>query len=92
LPERRRGDVVLATHEALATAIEHSASVRSILVRVEADKDEFTIEVSDDGVWKTARTSEELGRGLGMIRSLVSETQITTDKRGATVRQRLERA
>ena len=51
-------------------------------------RDGVVIEVSDDGHWKPPADppSEERGRGLTLIRSLVSDAQIKTGDRGTTVR------
>ena len=53
-----------------------------------ADSDGVVIEVTDDGHWKPPDDppSEERGRGLTLIRSLVSDAQIKTGDRGTTVR------
>src|SRR3954451_10494699 len=46
-----RADVVLASHEAVANAIEHSNSSQPVLVRADAHADGFVVEMStrDDG-------------------------------------------
>src|SRR5690242_17971506 len=88
MTEPPRAAVVLATHEAVANAIQHAGSAAPVHVRAESDSDGVVIEVSDDGNWKppTEPPSEERGRGLTLIRSLVSDAQIRTGQRGTTVR------
>ena len=58
LPDRPRAEVVLATHEALANAIEHSDSAKPIRIKAEARSDGFVIEITE-----TAN-----GRSRGRIR------------------------
>ena len=88
MTEPPRAAVVLATHEALANAIQHSKSADPIVVYAEARSNEFVIEVTDRGHWQTAASppDEQRGRGLPMIRELVSAAQILTDENGTTVR------
>jgi serine/threonine-protein kinase RsbW len=86
--EPPRAAVVLATHEAVANAIQHAGAPSPVVVRGDADADGVVIEVSDDGHWKLPADppSEDRGRGLTLIRSLVSDAQIKTGDRGTTVR------
>ena len=49
-----RSAVVLATHEAVANAVEHSMTGHSVTIRGQADHGNVTIEVSDDGDWQQA--------------------------------------
>lgn len=82
-----RADVVLATHEAAANAIEHAGAARPIDVRARLVDGTLTIEISDSGRWKAANPAdEERGRGLMLIAKLVSKVEIETDKRGTTLR------
>ena len=88
LPDPPRAEVVLATHEALANAIEHSNSANPIQIKAEARSDGFVIEITDDGQWKIpdADPSIERGRGLKLIKALVSDVQIRSQVAGTTVR------
>ena len=82
-----RGDVVLATHEATANAIEHSGSTEPVDVRARIAGRRLTVEISDTGRWKAANSEDnERGRGLKLIAGLVSEVDLHTDKGGTTVR------
>ena len=83
-----RAAVVLASHEAVANAIQHSAAATPVTVRGESRPCDFLIEITDEGTWKIPEDppSEERGRGLELIRSLVSETEIRKSDGGTTVR------
>jgi two-component sensor histidine kinase len=82
--------VILATHEAVANAIQHSGTVARVRVRVDAEPDGLTIEVADEGAWRTPADPPPLerGRGLNLIRSLVSDATIETNASGTTIRLR----
>jgi serine/threonine-protein kinase RsbW len=86
--EPPRAAVVLATHEAVANAIQHAGTPGHVVVRCESRRDGVFIEVSDEGHWKPPDDppSEERGRGLTLIRSLVSDAQIQTGEQGTIVR------
>ena len=90
MSERSREAVILATHEAVANAIQHSGTADRIRVRADANPAGLTIEVSDDGAWRIPDDPPPLerGRGLNLIRSLVSDATIQTDAGGTTVRLR----
>jgi anti-sigma regulatory factor (Ser/Thr protein kinase) len=81
-----RADVVLATHEAVANAIEHAGSTEPVKVDASFLNGDVTVEVRDSGRWKKQPVSEERGRGLRLIRSLVAEVEILKEKRGTTLR------
>jgi anti-sigma regulatory factor (Ser/Thr protein kinase) len=88
MTELLRAAAVLAAHEAVANAIQHSASTDPVLVRGEVRPDGFLIEITDKGNWKlpNGEVDEERGRGLDLIRALVSETEIRKSNSGTTVR------
>jgi anti-sigma regulatory factor (Ser/Thr protein kinase) len=90
MSERSREAVILATHEAVANAIQHSGTADRIRVWADAKPDGLTIEVSDAGAWRIPDDPPPLerGRGLNLIRSLVSDATILTDAGGTTVRLR----
>jgi anti-sigma regulatory factor (Ser/Thr protein kinase) len=83
-----RAAVVLATHEALANAIEHSNSPVPVLVKADARDDGVMIEITDNGEWRIREPelNGEGGRGIALMRSLVSDVQITSEEQGTTVR------
>ena len=70
--------MILATHEAVANAIQHSGTANRIRVRADAEADRLTIEISDNGEWRIPDDppSLERGRGIDLIRSLVSNATI----------------
>ena len=82
-----RSDLVLATHEAAANAIEHAASLTTIEIRAELATATVAIEITDHGRWQdTGSENEERGRGLQLIESLVSAVKIETGEEGTTLR------
>ena len=81
-----RGDVVLATHEVAANAIEHAGSASPIEVRARLVEGTITVEISDRGRWAPRVTDIERGRGLPLIAALVSKLEVRTDQRGTVVR------
>ncbi len=88
ISDRARVALVLATHEAVANAIQHSGTTDRIRVRADAKPDGLTIEISDGGAWRIPADPPpiERGRGLTLIRSLVSTATIDTDAAGTAVR------
>ena len=79
--------MVLATHEAVANAVEHSMTGHSVTIRGRADHGNVTIEVSDDGDWQQATfEDQERGRGLMMIAALMDEFELVFDTPGTTIR------
>ncbi len=87
LPDPPRAAVVLATHEAVANAIEHSASSKPVLITVESRSDGFAIQIIDHGHWKVREgPAYQRGRGLDLIKALVTYVQINQGPQGTTVR------
>jgi two-component sensor histidine kinase len=83
-----RAAVILATHEAVTNAIQHAGTSHRILVRAQAEDSGVTIEITDDGQWRIPDDppSMERGRGLTLIRALVSDAQLIASANGTTVR------
>jgi serine/threonine-protein kinase RsbW len=80
-------DVVLATHEAAANAIEHAASFTPIEIRARLAATTVAVEIRDYGRWKDAESdNEERGRGLQLIENLVVAVKVETDEDGTTLR------
>jgi serine phosphatase RsbU (regulator of sigma subunit)/anti-sigma regulatory factor (Ser/Thr protein kinase) len=80
-------DVVLAVSEAATNAIEHAygALEATFTVRIErAAEQDVRITVHDAGRWRTAR-QERGGRGLQIIRSLLDDVKIESDRTGTLV-------
>lgn len=89
LPERTAFDVLLATDEACANAIEHGhrGDGGTIRLRATLDAAGVRIVVSDHGRWQRPVHDPHpvRGRGLSMIRSLIPEVKITGSDHGTTV-------
>jgi serine/threonine-protein kinase RsbW len=82
-----RGEVVLATHEGAANAIEHSGNAGAVGVRAQVQDGTITIEISDSGRWAASSSTDgERGRGLMLIAALVSRMELRTDQRGTLLR------
>jgi anti-sigma regulatory factor (Ser/Thr protein kinase) len=82
-----RSALVLATHEAVANAVEHGKAGHSVTIRGRIDNGDVTVEVSDDGGWQAATfEDEERGRGLMLIAALVDEFELSSNQPGTTIR------
>jgi len=87
VPEPPRDNVVLATHEATANAIEHAQTSEPVVIWAEVSDAAVTIEVRDHGQWKaTGEFNEDRGRGLPLIAALVSVVEIEASPDGTTLR------
>ena len=86
--EEPGADVVLAIHEAVANALEHSGGAQPVVVRGTRLEGLVVVEVLDSGSWKAPElpAPEERGRGLALIRDLVTDAEIITRTDGTTVR------
>jgi serine/threonine-protein kinase RsbW len=85
--EPPRSDVVLATHEAAANAIEHSGSFGPIGVHGDITGRTVSIEISDTGRWKPGRApNDERGRGLALMTALVTTLEVRRNELGTTLR------
>ena len=73
-----RADVVLATHEAVANAMEHAGSDESVNVDATFLSGDLIVEVSDQGTWKERLVPDdpERGRGIKLIKGLVAEVDL----------------
>jgi serine phosphatase RsbU (regulator of sigma subunit)/anti-sigma regulatory factor (Ser/Thr protein kinase) len=86
--ERSEGeDVVLATWEACANAIEHAVEPQVDLVAVTAALDDACIRVtvSDSGRWAPPSMRENRGLGLRLIESLMTSVDVDESDSGTTV-------
>lgn len=86
-------DLTLAASEASANAVEHPVAGHGAF-EVEAvyRPDEVVIVVRDYGGWKAESSSEARGRGLRMIRSLMSDVDLVRREHGTEIvmRRRLD--
>ena len=79
-----RDEVILATHEAAANAIEHADPDTEVTVRAVQSDGKIIIHVVNRGRWTPPRSPEEMrGRGLSLIEKLMSDVEIQA-KRGWT--------
>ncbi len=83
-------DVLIATGEAVANAIEHGHCDRregTVSLRAAAVVDRLQVTVRDTGRWKTPREVADIrrGRGMGLMRRLMDGFTIHTDDVGTTV-------
>lgn len=88
VPPDHRHAVVLAIHEAAANGIEHACG--RVTVRGALDEDKLILIVSNTGRWKGQLPADVgRGRGLALMRALVSNLEISRGPEGTTVRMRL---
>ena len=80
-------DVVLASGEALANAIEHAHPEPggAIDLRAWTDGATVTLRVVDDGAWSPAESDPSRGNGLAIMRALMDQVIIDTDSGGTRV-------
>jgi anti-sigma regulatory factor (Ser/Thr protein kinase) len=93
VPDEIHDDVILATHEAAANAIEHAQLGTEITVRGVHDDDKLLVIVTNSGVWKRPRSSDEMrGRGLALMQALMSEVEVQVRNRRTVLRMRKDLA
>jgi serine phosphatase RsbU (regulator of sigma subunit)/anti-sigma regulatory factor (Ser/Thr protein kinase) len=82
-------DIVLATCEASANAVEHAYGPGEAKFRVmaRAEEGEVTVEVRDNGAWRDQRDPRR-GRGLAVMRELMDDVSVNSDDEGTNVRLR----
>jgi serine phosphatase RsbU (regulator of sigma subunit)/anti-sigma regulatory factor (Ser/Thr protein kinase) len=82
-------DIVLATCEAAANAVEHAYGPADAKFRVRARSEagEVTVEVRDRGAWRDQRDPRR-GRGLAVMRELMDDVSVNSDDEGTNVRLR----
>lgn len=88
MPENQRGDLVLATYEAMANAAEHGYGGRGGVITLRAHRaaDEVVVTVVDHGAWRPQPTDKgNRGRGLPMIEALADRSVVLPTTTGTTV-------
>lgn len=81
-----RDSIVLATHEAAANAIEHAQLGSEVTVRGMRDHDELMVVVTNTGTWKKSRHDDDVrGRGIALMKALMSEIDVRRESRRTTV-------
>ena len=90
--ERARAAILLAAHEAAANAIEHAAAPVTVVGRLEPDV--ILIEVTSAGRWAAhaQAISDERGRGIALMRGLLSDLEILAEEERTIVRLRMIRS
>lgn len=84
-----RDSIVLATHEAAANAIEHAQLGSEVTVRGMRDHDELMVVVTNTGTWKKSRHDDDVrGRGIALMKALMSEIDVRRESRRTTVTMR----
>ncbi len=87
IPSADARDILLATWEAGANAIEHAEAGRGALVHVDAalSGDRVRIGVADHGRWKEPRPRHDRGLGLRLIESLMATVDVERSGDGTRV-------
>jgi anti-sigma regulatory factor (Ser/Thr protein kinase) len=85
--ERDAFDILAATGEAIANAIEHPLDTSVSLVGLTAVTDDGLVRISvrDFGTWQDERQRPEGGYGLTLMRSLMDTVDVAQDQEGTTV-------
>ncbi len=80
------GDMLLASGEAIANAVEHSGSDRVDVELAQTAAGSFAVVIRDYGRWKDPVVSSNRGRGFGLMRALAQECAIERGPEGTIVR------
>jgi PAS domain S-box-containing protein len=90
-----RAEIQMASHEACCNSMEHGYAFGDETLELEAEPQNggVTIVVSDRGGWREPREGGDRGRGLAMMRELMSDVALDPSAAGTRVamRRRLER-
>ena len=82
-------EVILATHEAAANAIEHARLGTEITVRGARADTKVLIVVANHGRWGKTRSVDEMrGRGLILMEQLMSDVEIQAKSQRTVIRMR----
>jgi PAS domain S-box-containing protein len=84
-------EVVLATSEAAANAVEHAYAMDGkgvTVVRAAAEGDEVHVVVRDHGTWQEPELPGDRGRGRFLMRTVMDDVRIEHDATGTIVRMR----
>jgi serine phosphatase RsbU (regulator of sigma subunit)/anti-sigma regulatory factor (Ser/Thr protein kinase) len=87
-------DIVLATWEACANAVEHADDPVEDMFSVDAelDQDSVRVTVVDSGSWRPATERSDRGLGLRLMHSLMSSVDLDTGADGTRIRLQKELA
>ncbi len=90
LPPDATFDLKVATTEALANALKHSAGGLGVDVSLEFDAEVIQVEVADSGRFRvTDGLNPERGRGLPLMIALADEVEFSAADEGTRVRIRM---
>jgi serine/threonine-protein kinase RsbW len=80
-------DMALAAHEAAANVVEHAYpnGAGDVIVRARREDEGLLVVVQDEGHWRSPSRTDQRGRGLTVMRSLVDEVVIAPSPSGTTV-------
>ena len=78
-------DIVLAAWEASANASEHSLSDSGFRLQAQLVDDGLRIVVEDSGTWMPPSARPDRGRGLQLMRALMSSVEVEPGPRGTRV-------
>ncbi|WP_017984523.1 SpoIIE family protein phosphatase [Amycolatopsis methanolica] len=90
VPDEAAADVILAVDEACTNSIEHGYPGRddgTLTLTATADEGSVEIVITDDGKWRPPPADKGIrGRGVGLMRALMTEVDITPGEQGSQVR------
>ena len=87
IPEDRRIDIVTASGEALANAVEHAylGAKGDFNLRLSLREGKVLGEVQDLGAWRDCNPAAERGRGLAILRATTQQLELNRSPHGTTV-------
>jgi serine phosphatase RsbU (regulator of sigma subunit)/anti-sigma regulatory factor (Ser/Thr protein kinase) len=87
--EEESRDIVLATVEAAANAVEHAYGPGDAQFELEAHAvdGEITVTIQDYGSWRN-ESDPHRGRGLGVMRAAMDDVEVSSESEGTRVRLR----
>jgi anti-anti-sigma factor len=91
IPMALQTDLLLASGEAVANAVEHAYSDGNdghVTVDLREDRGKIEILVVDQGRWRDGAGDPDRGRGFPLMRALVDEVTVDRSANGTTVRLR----
>ena len=91
MPDEVAEELVMASGEALANAIEHAGSNAPVEIRGWVDESSVGLRITDRGTWMPGEPSPDRGHGLTIMRALMDEVEVHTDELGTSVELRRSR-
>jgi anti-sigma regulatory factor (Ser/Thr protein kinase) len=91
VPDAISDDIVLATHEAAANAIEHARLGTEITVRISRADSKIDVLVSNIGGWGEPRSLDQMrGRGLAIMNHVMSDLEVQSLSQRTVIRMHKE--